>query len=236
MHKKMLFVSSKVHSINRETADRKISDEAYDRLWAGQCNCAYWHGVFGGLYLNHLRSAIYNHLIEAEKIIDKDTADIHKLDFDIDGRDELLLENSKLNLYFDPNDGGSLFELDYKPLSVNLTNVLTRREEAYHKKIREKIKKHTVDVQGPESIHDLVLAKEEGLDKYLVYDTYKRNSLIEHFLRDDISAENFSRNRYEELGDFATNVYTGASKKEKNAISVTLKKEGQVRLGEFKNT
>ena len=31
-----------------------------------QCNDAYWHGVFGGLYLPHLRDAIWRNLAEAE--------------------------------------------------------------------------------------------------------------------------------------------------------------------------
>ena len=29
-------------------------------LYRGQCNCGYWHGAFGGIYLPHLRNAIYH--------------------------------------------------------------------------------------------------------------------------------------------------------------------------------
>src|ERR1044072_5704898 len=65
MYKKMLRVSSKVHA-------GKKNEAALDHLWAGQCNCAYWHGVFGGLYLPVLRQAIYRNLIEAERILDED--------------------------------------------------------------------------------------------------------------------------------------------------------------------
>ena len=43
----------------------------FDALWAGQCNCAYWHGVFGGLYLPHLRQALYRELLSAEMQADK---------------------------------------------------------------------------------------------------------------------------------------------------------------------
>jgi hypothetical protein len=35
-------------------------------LYRGQVNCPYWHGAFGGLYLPHLRQAVYRHLIRAE--------------------------------------------------------------------------------------------------------------------------------------------------------------------------
>ena len=36
------------------------------RLWRGQANDAYWHGVFGGCYLPHLRRAVKTALLEAE--------------------------------------------------------------------------------------------------------------------------------------------------------------------------
>ena len=36
-------------------------------LYRGQCNCAYWHGVFGGLYMPFLRFAIYEQLLKAEE-------------------------------------------------------------------------------------------------------------------------------------------------------------------------
>jgi hypothetical protein len=40
--------------------------EARDRLWCGQANDAYWHGVFGGCYLPHLRRAVRSALIASE--------------------------------------------------------------------------------------------------------------------------------------------------------------------------
>ena len=62
MHKRMLQVSRKVH----DAGGSSLNDEAFDDLWRGQCNDAYWHGVFGGLYLPHLRDSVYRHLIKAE--------------------------------------------------------------------------------------------------------------------------------------------------------------------------
>ena len=56
MQKRMLYVSKNVgNDLNAKLL-----------LWKGQCSCAYWHGIFGGLYLPHLREAIYKNLIEAE--------------------------------------------------------------------------------------------------------------------------------------------------------------------------
>ncbi|MCK4461045.1 MAG: DUF1925 domain-containing protein, partial [candidate division Zixibacteria bacterium] len=99
MHKKMLSVSQKLAEFEREHPNRiERADAARDRLWAGQCNCPYWHGVFGGLYLPHLRFAIYRHLIEAEKIADKvlnpgDALPIlRNEDYDFDGHDEIIVQ------------------------------------------------------------------------------------------------------------------------------------------------
>ena len=40
-------------------ASATLVEQARTALYRGQCNCAYWHGAFGGVYLPHLRNAIY---------------------------------------------------------------------------------------------------------------------------------------------------------------------------------
>src|SRR5690349_22927185 len=59
MHKKML-------ALSRLTRERGDPVEVRRDLGRAQCNDAYWHGVFGGLYLPHLRDAIWRHLALAE--------------------------------------------------------------------------------------------------------------------------------------------------------------------------
>jgi alpha-amylase len=91
------------------------------------------------LYLPNLRHALYEHLIKSENILSglqrgtQKYVELVVLDFDKDGREEVLLNNSYLGLYFSPDSGGSLFELDYKPKAFNVLNVLTRYKEPYHK-------------------------------------------------------------------------------------------------------
>ena len=46
----------------KKKLDKKNRKLAQEHLWKAQCNCAYWHGVFGGLYLPHLRHGIYENL------------------------------------------------------------------------------------------------------------------------------------------------------------------------------
>ncbi len=204
LHKKMLYVSSKVHKSKRT--------EALNELWRGQCNDGYWHGIFGGLYLPHLRSALYSHLIKAETMADEEILgnefwqEVEEFDFDRDGCKEIIVSASKWNLYFDYQNGGGLFELDYRPKAINLLNTLTRRKEAYHQEILQT--NSTQRKRKVKSIHELSKVKERGLEKYLVYDRYRRVSFIDHFLSIDLKLPDFKEVRYQELGDFASGDYS----------------------------
>ena len=240
MHKKMLKLSQNIEKIENQKQKNKTKlNKATDFLWKGQCNCPYWHGVFGGLYLPHLRSAVYENLIEAEKLVDelthtaKSWVDHQVFDFDKDGRDELLVHNPIFNLYFSLSSGGSLFELDFKPKSVNLLDTLTRREEGYHKKLLDSQEKQKSGHQEQvASIHDLVLTKEEGLEKFLSYDWYRRGSLIDHFLGEQTKLEDFSACRYPEQGDFVNQPYLYKIQNEGKSFDLTLYRDGFVWVGD----
>ncbi len=138
MHKKMLHVSNRLHTLRKgkvligeEEKDKRLK-EAIKYLYKAQCNCAYWHGLFGGLYFNFLREAVYANLIRAENELEKFNrgskpyVELIVTDFNKDGSDEVILSNNLLNLYFAPAQGGALFELDYKAKAVNLVNSLSR--------------------------------------------------------------------------------------------------------------
>lgn len=231
IHKKMLRVSGKLDAL-REKKDPRL-DEAETLLHQGQCNCAYWHGVFGGLYLNHLRTAVYEKLIASEKILD---AMVHKddgwvacerLDFDGDGQDEAVLENACMSMTFRPSDGGTMFEWDYRDKPFNFANTLMRRDEPYHDALRSGRVQIGESGSGDHSIHELVRAKEAGLENLLVYDVYRRVPLRDHFLRDDVSPESLWAGTQAELGDFSTGAYTLQTSKN----AVTLERTGTVRMG-----
>ncbi|MBN1622330.1 MAG: DUF1926 domain-containing protein [Endomicrobiales bacterium] len=239
MHKKMFYVSEKVNSMvnnpvnskNKKERNRKTDDnaqKAFNALYAGQCNCAYWHGVFGGLYLPHLRNAIYQKLIEAESLATKKDANGYKwksYDINYDGKAERLYESSGQNLYFSPQKGGSLFEWDLIEKKVNFMNVLTRRQESYHQRLREFLaNKESQSAQGNQvkTIHDLVKVKEENLDKYLNYDWYSRASLIDHFLHPNTKFEDFRNSKYGEQGDFVLGDYEA----EVDSDKLVLKRRG----------
>jgi alpha-amylase len=101
-------------------------------------------------------------------------------DLDGDGRDELLVTTPALTLSFRPSAGGSLTECGYRPKRLDLADVLTRRAEAYHRKLKEK-----VEGEGSgevKTIHEEAAAKEEGLHALLHYDRLRRGMLQEFLL------------------------------------------------------
>ena len=101
---------------------------------------------------------------------------------------------------------GSLFELDFKPLSVNLLDTLARRKEGYHSKLKAPSNPQDASA-AVASIHDRVMAKEEGLDQLLCYDRHRRVSLVDHFLAPGTTLEAFSRAQHVEQGDFVRGAY-----------------------------
>ncbi len=216
MHKKMVSVAGKA----------KKHAEARKHVFMGQCNDSYWHGVFGGLYLPHLRASIYQHLIEAEKLLEPKRPFVEGKFEDInkDGYDEAVLNNNDLKACFLLKEGGVLYELDYKPSSVNIMATLQRRYEGYHDKIQRATSAIVAD--GTKTIHDMVLAKEEGLDKYLHYDWYRRASLVDHVMSKGTTFESFYRSNCREPGDFVREPYKGIIRKGKDQIRLFMEREG----------
>src|SRR5262249_56422852 len=72
MYSRMLQVSNRLHEMSQAPAaeHRDLINSARRELYRSQCNCPYWHGAFGGVYLPHRRNAIYRHLIAAENALD----------------------------------------------------------------------------------------------------------------------------------------------------------------------
>ena len=245
MHKRMLAVSDRVeHASKHNGAGGDRENElvlARRELYRAQCNCAYWHGLFGGIYLNYLRDAVHRHLLVAEAFADgalgaptpawaspRGTSAplfIEERDLDADLRNEIALRSSAIAIIVRPHDGGAIEQIAYRPKTFLLTNVLARREEGYHARLRAFLAQGEAKVEGgPVSIHDLVQVKEPHLDRYLVYDAHPRYSFVDHFLSTASTLDEFVRNEHEELGDFATGAYTGSA----TSNGVVLFREGVV--------
>ncbi|HPS93242.1 MAG TPA: DUF1926 domain-containing protein [Deltaproteobacteria bacterium] len=188
MHKKMLYVSSLVHAHGEDSS-------AMRHLFMAQCNCAYWHGLFGGIYIGALRHAVYENLLKAEAIVDgKRMAGrswiMEVFDYDVDGFDEVLVSGKTLNCFISPRENASVFGLEYKPRQYSLSNILMRHPEIYHKDVMNPESRKKSKPEGePLSIHDLPHATSEEFKELLVYDSYPKNSFITHYLEAPASVE-----------------------------------------------
>ena len=239
-HKKMLRVHENVYRAGA------TEETGLVQLWKAQANDTYWHGLFGGIYMGHVRSAIYHHLIKAENAADRLLSDTghwqrHEFtDFDLDSHNELIIESDQQNLYIDPQRGGTLFEWDMRRSMHNLLSVMTRHEESYHQTLiqyeRERRRRDGVNAatqhhegSEPGSPHTTVRTKEPNLDQYLVFDRYRRNSLIDHFLAPGVMLDTFAQMRYTEQGDFVEQPYETAVQQDEQGITVTLSRDGQVK-------
>ncbi|MBN2108863.1 MAG: DUF1926 domain-containing protein [Deltaproteobacteria bacterium] len=221
MHKKMLLVSERVEACERSLPPPVPAplNLARRELYRAQCNCAYWHGLFGGIYLNHLRHSVFEHLINAENLLDAHIhgatpwCDAQIVDLMRDRSQRLIISGNTLTACFSPKDGGALFELDYRPGSFNLCNTFTRKMEGYHRRLKHADQGDTPqDKSGPPlPPQQLIKAKEEGLQELLSYDWYERFSFIDHFLAEATTADSFRQARYMELGDFVGASYALSS-------------------------
>jgi alpha-amylase len=235
MHKKMLWVSRKAHRI----PDPERRAEALDHVWAGQCNCPYWHGVFGGIYLFHIREANYQHLITAEAIADEvrygpgPWAYVEQVDFDADTQEEVVIGTPYQWLLISPHLGGQLLEWDRCDAALNLLNGMTRHREGYHAVLREAAARREVIRSGEESrlesIHThRVRVKEYGLEERLIVDWYRRTGLIDHVMAPEASLMDFYRAQHAEWGDFVNQPYERIALEAEPIPCVVLRRDGHV--------
>jgi len=182
LHKKMLHVSSRIAAAPVRHDGSKSADEllqARDLLLRAQCNDAYWHGIFGGIYAPHLRTDPWRNLIRAEAIADRQTpgallARVELLDYDADGANELLFTSPESQALLKPTDGGTIAALDFRPAAATLVNSILRRPEAYHTRLREAAGKPATGAVA--SIHEQTRVKEPGLERFLRYDRWPRHA------------------------------------------------------------
>jgi alpha-amylase len=167
MHKRMLDLSKRINL----NLDYEKDREAFLNLWKSQANCVYWHGVFGGFYLPHLRKACYDYLIKAEECLDRitKTDSFYRKDINFDGYKEIVVESSR-KIYIFSQVGASLEELSLKDIPINLINTVNRVKEPYHDKF-----------------------KGREMSKYLLYDDYKKVSLVDHIIKKDLSLTDFAK-------------------------------------------
>ncbi len=213
LHKKMLYVSARIRQLagkRRSPAVARKLAEAATHVLRAQCNDAYWHGIFGGLYAPHLRTALWRELIRAEKLADSvehgraNFRESTRLDFDADGSEEVYVTSRQCAALLKPADGGTLAALDFRPNDVTLVNALRRRPEAYHARLRDAAVGAAHRVA---SIHEQVRAKEESLEGHLRYDRWPRHTFRLLLFAPSKTFADYAALRLEESAAFAAGAY-----------------------------
>ncbi|MGD0019926.1 MAG: alpha-amylase/4-alpha-glucanotransferase domain-containing protein [Candidatus Limnocylindrales bacterium] len=230
LHKQMLRASEKVDAM----PDGPTVSGALDHLYQGQSNDCYWHGLFGGIYIVHMRMATLSHLIAAEDLADAAQAagggkpyGARLADTDLDAVDEVLATSPGQTVVVDLAEGAGISSWDLRASRVALGSVLRRRPEAYHERLVAAEQAAEVAALGevpgghaaaaatpaegeaPKTIHDMVNVKEPGLAAFLRYDRHERRSGLVHLLPEGCttSLEAFVAATYEELGDFVEGAF-----------------------------
>jgi hypothetical protein len=238
MYSRMIDISNRLavvassDSLSEDNVERLA--DARTHLYRSQCNCSYWHGAFGGLYLPHLRNAVYKEMIEADTLLERiergtsSWVDVTVSDFNFDARQEVKLANHRLTALLSPATGGHLYELDVRANGVNLLATLNRRPEPYHQRIID-YARNTGSASDADlaSISKEVKFKQPDLDQKIIYDRWPRKSLVDLFLQPQLSAEEFRRGDGV-LGDFATGTYEASVRKGDQKIAVEMRRRGTV--------
>ena len=195
MHKTMVALSS----LSRSRGD---PPEARRAIGRAQCNDAYWHGVFGGLYLPHLRNAIWRQLAIAERVLRQgESLAYEELDLDDDGYPELWIHSAQFSAVISPHRGGAVETLTRFSDLTNLADVLTRRRESYHELPKEQAQGHGDAGGGTASIHDI--EKASRLTALPPVDAEPRAILVERLLGNDVSADDYASGRYTAVRSWA---------------------------------
>lgn len=221
LHKQMLRASDKVDAMPsagaRGAADANLlaRSRAVDHLYQGQSNDCYWHGLFGGIYIPHMRMATLSHLIAAEDLADAALAAVGSspygtrlTDTDLDAIDEALVTTPGQTVVVDLADGAGISSWDLRASRVAMASVLRRRPEAYHARLVESENEaqeaatgtteaqalvdegvvagvQAAVVDAPRTIHDMTSTKEPGLAAFIHYDRHERRSGLVHLLPAD---------------------------------------------------
>ncbi len=216
LHKQMLRTSAAVAGMERGPEYW----QALDHLYQGQSNDCYWHGLFGGIYISHMRLATYEHLIAAEDLAltHSGMADggTEVVDLDMDGLDDVRLWDPGQVVTIDPSDGGGIGGWDIRAARHALTAVMRRRPEAYHETLRRHEAAGVAGDEGgdggaPASIHDRFMTKESGLSERLRYDDHERRSGLVRFLPLDATPADWADVTVADLGDFLDHPFEIAS-------------------------
>ncbi len=186
MHKRMLGLSARYHAL----PDNQKTAEMLKALYEAQANDAYWHGLFGGLYLPHLRRAIFNAILTLEFLLDAVKQRPAKVlaDIDMDGFDEVFLQNGMLQAVARLDGTASICEFDSYQLRHNFGDTLTRQIEHYHRKVHAQ-PDHSDDGEGIANPHERMTAKHEITQADMAVDSHRKTLFKDFWVAEDDTSQ-----------------------------------------------
>lgn len=263
LHKRMLRASLDVlrlRSIVRDArGDRDprfgALEEATLALYKGQLAAAYVVGSDVGAQDPTVRHYAFSSLLRAERLVafalgEADKLRREQVDYDCDGRAEILVRSQHLGAIVAPSEGGALVELDVWSLPGNVQNVRTRRPETEHEELiqTENLPRIAIEPQAVPATADIEEITETLLDvrelpplklaqrnlaDHIHPDRHVRSSFVDHFLGPDASLDNTRRGRFPEAGDFVGADYQLLQVEDTpgGGLQVSLARDGMVTEG-----
>ena len=215
MHKKMLALSA----LCRERGDPPAARRAIGRA---QCNDAYWHGVFGGLYLPHLRAAIWRNLALAEGELRRgEGLAVETLDLDADGAEELWIHSGVCSALVSPRRGGVVEEYTVFERGLNYADVLTRRRESYHLPAADRPgHAESQATDGTPSIHDIEATAR--LQRLPPVDHVDRALFVDRVLAADVTLDPYTSGAFESIACWAGTAFHASLERSAQAAEVVL--------------
>jgi hypothetical protein len=182
MHKRMLSLSRRLHAL----PPKKQTAEMLNALYEAQANDAYWHGLFGGLYLPHLRRAIFNAIVKLEALLDmvEPRQAKQSVDLDLDGDEEVFLQNGVLQAVLRQDGSAAICEFDAYRLRHNFADTLTMPSEHYHRKVHAQpgVKYQGQGIANP---HERVSLKHEITQEDMEIDDQQKMMFLDQWLTGD---------------------------------------------------
>jgi alpha-amylase len=213
MHKKMQALSALCRRKGNPAEARRAIGRA-------QCNDAYWHGVFGGLYLPHLRDAVWRELALAEGELRRGRGLAWEvLDFDGDGYPEIWVHSESFSAIVSPVRGAAVEEYTVFRSGLNYANVLTRRREAYHDLALERGDPESGHgAEGAASIHEIeAWIRLEGRPPV---DAEDRALLLERILPGSLTLEEYAGGDYRPRHSWARAGFDYAVQRRRGALEI----------------
>jgi alpha-amylase len=240
LHKRMLRTSAEVLKLRNALRDERPPEgdprldsleDATRALYRGQNAAAYVLGVDVGAQDAGVRHTAWSELMRAEYAVATalgvaDRLRAEQVDYDCDGRQEVLVRTPHLSAVVAPSAGGALVELGAWAIPGNVLNARTRREEPEHEEVKrgENLPRMVDDPalaeetyaeieitesyegadDGETEVTENLAARmvEPGLADRLHYDRHVRASFLDHFLGPEATLANMRNGRFPEAGDF----------------------------------